>query len=288
VLRSVDFYRPAHEGIFEAILNLYGRGEPADAITVSDELSKRGDRLVARGVAPIRSQATPATGRTAARVIPKTRNSSGAARNDVPGHGFVQDQRTENHGHVCLGSGCGNGGPGAFEERCVRRRHRLADASIAGNEAFRKADEAGALEDLEVPRDGRLGHMEWGGQLGNAIHCKPHGANDWLYVVVQEAVWTALANRIGPDVGVPDLANDPRVATIAERRKNQNLVWTLLNKGECFIEAALDRDEDESVGGPVLSGGPLVSGNSMDAGSSLANRRDACYGRGGRRRMTPP
>src|SRR5437899_8570935 len=79
----------------------------------------------------------------------------------------------------------------------------------------------------EVPR---AGNDSGGGQLGNAVHCKPHGANDWLYVVVQEAVWTALANRIGPEVGVPDLANDPRVATIAERRKNQNLVWTLLNK----------------------------------------------------------
>ncbi|QQS02720.1 MAG: replicative DNA helicase [Austwickia sp.] len=42
-LRSTDFYRPAHELIYDAILNLYGRGEPADAITVSDELTKRGD-----------------------------------------------------------------------------------------------------------------------------------------------------------------------------------------------------------------------------------------------------
>jgi replicative DNA helicase len=42
-LRSVDFYRPQHEAIFDAILGLYGRGEPADAITVSDELGKRGD-----------------------------------------------------------------------------------------------------------------------------------------------------------------------------------------------------------------------------------------------------
>ena len=66
--------------------------------------------------------------------------------------------------------------------------------------------------------------------MGNAIHCKPHGANDWLYVVVQEAVWADLANRIGPDVGEPELATDPRVATIAERRKNQQLVWMLLNK----------------------------------------------------------
>lgn len=42
-LRGGDFYRPAHELIYDAILDLYGRGEPADAITVSDELSKRGD-----------------------------------------------------------------------------------------------------------------------------------------------------------------------------------------------------------------------------------------------------
>jgi replicative DNA helicase len=42
-LKGGDFYRPAHELIYDAILDLYGRGEPADAITVSDELSKRGD-----------------------------------------------------------------------------------------------------------------------------------------------------------------------------------------------------------------------------------------------------
>jgi replicative DNA helicase len=42
-LKGVDFYRPAHELIYDAILNLYSRGEPADAITVSDELTKRGE-----------------------------------------------------------------------------------------------------------------------------------------------------------------------------------------------------------------------------------------------------
>jgi len=42
-LKGVDFYRPAHEAIYDAVLDLYGRGEPADAITVSDELTKRGD-----------------------------------------------------------------------------------------------------------------------------------------------------------------------------------------------------------------------------------------------------
>ncbi|MEI2825790.1 MAG: replicative DNA helicase [Dermatophilaceae bacterium] len=41
-LRGPDFYRPAHEIIFDAVLDLYGRGEPADAVTVADELTKRG------------------------------------------------------------------------------------------------------------------------------------------------------------------------------------------------------------------------------------------------------
>ena len=33
ILKGRDFYRPAHETIFDAILSLYSRGEPADAIT---------------------------------------------------------------------------------------------------------------------------------------------------------------------------------------------------------------------------------------------------------------
>src|ERR1700759_2849763 len=43
VLRVNDFYRPAHELVYEAILDLYGRGEPADAVTVAAELTKRGE-----------------------------------------------------------------------------------------------------------------------------------------------------------------------------------------------------------------------------------------------------
>ncbi|HZR53066.1 MAG TPA: replicative DNA helicase [Streptosporangiaceae bacterium] len=43
VIRPTDHYRPAHQLIHEAILDLYGRGEPADAITVANELSRRGE-----------------------------------------------------------------------------------------------------------------------------------------------------------------------------------------------------------------------------------------------------
>ncbi|CAN2230355.1 DnaB Replicative DNA helicase [Candidatus Nanopelagicaceae bacterium] len=49
ILRERDFYRPAHELIYDAILDLYGRGEPADAVTVSAELTKRGDIARAGG-----------------------------------------------------------------------------------------------------------------------------------------------------------------------------------------------------------------------------------------------
>ena len=49
IIRDRDFYRPAHELIYDAILDLYGRGEPADPVTVAAELTKRGDIARAGG-----------------------------------------------------------------------------------------------------------------------------------------------------------------------------------------------------------------------------------------------
>jgi replicative DNA helicase len=43
VIRPSDHYRPAHQIVHEAILDLYARGEPADAITVANELTRRGE-----------------------------------------------------------------------------------------------------------------------------------------------------------------------------------------------------------------------------------------------------
>ncbi|HEX2856939.1 MAG TPA: replicative DNA helicase [Propionibacteriaceae bacterium] len=48
-IKGRDFYRPAHELIFDAIIELYGRGEPADPITVADQLSKTGELTRAGG-----------------------------------------------------------------------------------------------------------------------------------------------------------------------------------------------------------------------------------------------
>ena len=96
--------------------------------------------------------------------------------------------------------------------------------------------ERGGLSEYSVPTHAgmgetpRAGNDSGGGQLGNAIQCKPGGPNDFIYIVVQEAVWNALAQSIGPSLGLPELASDPRFATIADRRKNQSQMWDLITR----------------------------------------------------------
>ena len=46
---GVDFYAPKHELIFNAIVTLFGRGEPTDVIAVTDHLKKQGELLKAGG-----------------------------------------------------------------------------------------------------------------------------------------------------------------------------------------------------------------------------------------------
>jgi len=51
IVRSADFYRPIHATIFERVLDLYGRGDPADMITVTAALADSGE-LARVGGAP--------------------------------------------------------------------------------------------------------------------------------------------------------------------------------------------------------------------------------------------
>jgi replicative DNA helicase len=43
VLSAADFYRESHGTIYRAALDLYGHGEPVDAITLADKLEERGE-----------------------------------------------------------------------------------------------------------------------------------------------------------------------------------------------------------------------------------------------------
>ncbi|MEA2843401.1 MAG: replicative helicase [Actinomycetota bacterium] len=63
-LDADDFYKPAHGHIFDAITSLYSQGEPADPVTVADELA-RADLLEAVGGASVLislQASTPAIG----------------------------------------------------------------------------------------------------------------------------------------------------------------------------------------------------------------------------------
>lgn len=103
----------------------------------------------------------------------------------------------------------------------------------------------------------RAGNDSGGGQLGNAIACKPGGANDYLYVVVQEQVWPALAKRIGGE----KLASDPRFIDINSRRKNQAEMWRLLEEFAADYrkwDLMAVFNEIDVPCGPVLSTADLI------------------------------
>lgn len=43
IVKGSDFYLPKHEIIFEAIITLFAKGEPADQVAVNEQLTKQGD-----------------------------------------------------------------------------------------------------------------------------------------------------------------------------------------------------------------------------------------------------
>ncbi|WTY46631.1 replicative DNA helicase [Streptomyces anulatus] len=49
IVNGEDFYKPAHELVFTAITDLFGRGEPVDPITVTNRLRERGELTRAGG-----------------------------------------------------------------------------------------------------------------------------------------------------------------------------------------------------------------------------------------------
>ena len=58
-----DFYKPAHGHMFDAIHTLYATGQPADAVTVADELRRAGllDAIGGTAVLAQILSSTPAT-----------------------------------------------------------------------------------------------------------------------------------------------------------------------------------------------------------------------------------
>jgi formyl-CoA transferase len=141
----------------------------------------------------------------------------------------------------------------------LRDQQRLAHGPLAEypNESF-----AGY-----VPR---AGNASGGGQPGWAVRCRGGGPNDYLYVVIQPAVWEALAAKIGR----ADLLEDPEYAT-PERRLPHTWdifamveAWTLSkDKWEAFREL----NAINVPCGPVLDFKDLIADPDLEASGIIVD-----------------
>ncbi|HVU79213.1 MAG TPA: replicative DNA helicase [Gaiellaceae bacterium] len=99
-LNAGDFYRESHGHIFRAILSLYAKGEPVDAITVVDELDKTGMLEAAQGAERIHELAAlvPAASNAVhyARIVSEMSTLRGLIRagNDIARLGFDRPGET--------------------------------------------------------------------------------------------------------------------------------------------------------------------------------------------------
>ena len=98
----------------------------------------------------------------------------------------------------------------------------------------------------------RAGNDSGGGQLGNAVQCKPGGTNDYIYIVVQEHVWKPLAKRIGGEA----LVKDTRFDNINVRRENQAEMWKMLEE---FASNYTKRELMEVLNEIDVPCGPIMS-----------------------------
>lgn len=121
-----------------------------------------------------------------------------------------------------------NGGKGQYVEAAMQESV-MNLCRVKFRDHGRLMGGKGALSEYSRPTLGltstpRAGNDSGGGQLGNCIPCKPHGLNDYVYLIVQEAIWPVVARTFGNE----ELVNDPRFATIKERRKNQGEMWKMI------------------------------------------------------------
>ena len=149
-----------------------------------------------------------------------------------------------------------NGGKGQQVEAAMQEsvmnlcRVKFRDQGrLMGGKGALPAYRRQALGLTAVPR---AGNDSGGGQLGNCIPCKPFGANDYCYLVVQEANWPIVARAIGDE----SLVTDERFATLAERGKNQTELWKMIAdvaKNYTKTEFTAFCNEKNIPCGPVLS-----------------------------------
>lgn len=106
----------------------------------------------------------------------------------------------------------------------------------------------------EVPR---AGNASGGGHPGWAVRCAPGGPNDYLYVIIQPAVWPRVAELLGR----PELATDPGWATPEARLTKLDKMFALIEEwtsGRTKWEAMRRLNELNVPCGPIMSTRELI------------------------------
>ena len=155
IVRPGDFYRPAHQLIYDSILDLYGRGEPADAVTVSAELTRQ------RAAGARRRRAVPAH----ADLARPDRGQRRLLRADRRRAGDAAPAGRRRHAHRADGLRDGVGLDRHHRHRRRRRRPRAGRglrghraAHVRGLRAHRDAAAAHARRDRQDQLDRRHRH----------------------------------------------------------------------------------------------------------------------------------
>ncbi|MEU8259707.1 replicative DNA helicase [Micromonospora sp. NPDC048999] len=160
ILKSNDFYRPVHATIFDAILDIYGRGEPADPITVAAALADSGD-LARIGGAPYLH--------TLIASVPTAANAAYYAR--IVGERAVLRRLVEAGTRIVqLGYGTGQGG-----SRDVDDVVDLAQQAVYEVTEKRVSEDFAVLADMLQPT---LDEIEAVGAQGGVMTGVPTGFSD--------------------------------------------------------------------------------------------------------------
>jgi len=160
ILKTHDFYRPVHATVFDVILDLYGRGEPADALTVAAALSDSGDLQRIGGVPYLH---------TLIESVPTAANASYYAR-IVSERAILR--RLVEAGTKIVQLGYGTGGNGG---RDVDDIVDLAQQAIYDVTEKRVSEDFAALGDMLQPT---LDEIEAVGAQGGVMSGVPTGFSD--------------------------------------------------------------------------------------------------------------
>ncbi|WP_211351960.1 replicative DNA helicase [Haloactinospora alba] len=183
IVRSADFYRPAHQTVFDAVVDMFSRGEPVDAISVNAELTKRGE--IARvGGAPYLHTLTEA--------VPTAANAGYYAR--IVADRAVMRRLVEVGTRIAQIGYSGDGEVDDLVDHAQAEVHKVAEKRTGEDYLALSDIMPGALDEIEAisAHDGSMTGVPTGftdfDQLSNGLH-----PGQMIIIAARPAVGKALA-----------------------------------------------------------------------------------------------